>query len=225
MKKIEAFGVQSRLLKKQKKMTEEKITNNVTSNNMAKVTENISLGVDTKKFEAAKQIDAKLFDNIKVLKAIAKKDIGGEAIDNYFELLDNPITYLSELYWARFGDKFPSNADRKATYLRQSNFTESQIMSIVDKVNGAMKTLRNSKPIIEGNTITSGVNEDDCRMTVHKNKVDSYELIKSILKQHKKLASLNKQINQEFHLVRLYAPLIGMRGGIIRINEQYFIQA
>jgi len=191
---------------------------------MAKVIENISLGVDTKKFEAAVKIDAKLFDNIKVLKAIAKKDIGGEAIDNYAELLDNPITYLSELYWSRFGDKFPSNSDRKETYLRQSNFTESQIMSIVDKVNGAIRTLRNHKPVIEGNTITSGVNKEAFEITVHKSKVQAYKLIKSVLRDYKSLSALHP-FPQSFHLQRMYAPMLEMRGGMLKPSRQWFTQA
>ena len=190
---------------------------------MAKAIENISLGVDTKKFEAAVKLDAKLFEQIKVIDAIVSKSIGG-GVDDYNTLLDNPITYLSELYWARFGDKFPSNADRKETFLRQSNFSESQILSITDSIQGAISKLRNHKPVIEGNTITSGVNKEAFEITVHKNKVQAYKLIKSVLRDYKSLSALHR-FPQSFHLQRMYAPMLEMRGGMLKPSRQWFTQA
>ena len=192
---------------------------------MAKATDKISLGINVKLYEAATKLDAKLFEQIKVIDAIAEKSIGGAAIDDYNALLTNPIEYLSELYWAKYGDKFPDNSDRKATYLRQSTFSVSQILSITDAINEAILKLRDHRPIIDGSSIKSGLKESSFNTYVHKSKEESYKLIKCILRDHQKLADMNKHINQDFHLVRCYAPLINQRGGIVRPNKQYFQQS
>jgi len=190
---------------------------------MAKAIEKISLGINEEAYRLAAEIDTKLFEAFTVLDAIVEKSIGG-SVDDYQSLIASPIDHLSELYWAKYGDKFPSNSDKKQTFLSKSAFSASQILSITGSIQEAILKLRNHKPIIEGGIIKSGLVKDDFQILVHKNKVEAYKLIQSVLRTHKKLKDL-RTIPQEFHLLRQYQPMLEMRGGMLKPSRKWFSQS
>ena len=190
---------------------------------MSKIIEKISLGLDSKNYEAAVKIDRRLFEQIEVLNAIIVKSIGDDVVDSYDSLLDNPITYLSDLYWNKYSKHYPNISDKKQTYLRASGISAGQILATVESIKSSIKALRNHKPIIDGGTIKSGVSEENFTLFVHKNKVESYKLIQSVLRNHKKLKELYP-FSQDFQLMRQYQPMIEMRGLMLRPNRNYFKQ-
>jgi len=186
-----------------------------------KEVKDINLGLDEVAYNYALRLDTSLFQDIAVLNNIVTETIGENVIDDYQDLLNDPVQYLSNKYWNIYGDKFPSNSNKVQTYIRISGLTHQRLTGLTDSIKDTISKLRNNAPIIEGGTITSGLSEDNFRVVVHKDKTELYKLILKVLSNHKAIKDIH-QIPMEFQLLRQYSPMISTRGGILKPSKTFF---
>ena len=158
---------------------------------------------DITKYNAAVVIENKGINAIEKLTLIADASIGEGSIKDYTEFLSNPMNYLVEGYWNKYGQKYNApNSNRLRVFLTSTGIKATDVEFYAKQYNDSVKALGSDlSPILEGKKFDRSVTMDKFNVFVSEAKNESYEATLNLIEAINKYKE-TMPVSGGFHLAR-----------------------
>ena len=169
-------------------------------------------------FKNREETVLKTFDK---LKDIVISSVGDDVKINYKQLAENPIEYITELYFLTWGFKsYPPNADRKNVFANATRIPISTISNLKAKLDTQLADMQKYKPIFHDDRIATNVSPNYFDRYLNPEKADEYFALKSFIDSAKELEKYGA--NMPIHLLRFANNVQFDDDGAVAINLTHF---
>ena len=169
-------------------------------------------------FKNREETVLKTFDK---LKDIVVSTIGDDIKINYKQLAENPIEYITELYFLTWGFKsYPPNADRKNVFANATRIPISTISNLKAKLDTQLRDMQKYAPVFHADKIATNVSPNYFDCYLDSKKADEYNALKSFLDSAKELRKYGSDM--PIHLLRYGNHLEMNNNGEVIIDLNYF---
>jgi hypothetical protein len=172
----------------------------------------------TYKFYQDKEAD--LQKVVSKIEKIVDSSIGENLIDDYIALLENPIPFITDLYFNTWGCKVaPPNANRITVFESNTRLKVTRINDLKAKYDTLYKELDKHAPRVNKSGLNSNLKESSFDKFLDKSKEAEYKTLTNFLDAASKLQEFRG--GGVFNLVR-YHPELRFKGTDVIINLTYF---
>ena len=183
----------------------------------SKKVEKVFMYNDVATFKVFNDAQEKCKNAVDKLTLMAEVSIQEGAITNYSEFLSDPMAYMTQAYWEKWGSKYnPPHADRHSVFVNSSNISIVDVNEQILSYNQAVKFLGKKAPLV-GKGIEYTVKEDDFNVYVGKGKLEEYNATLSLIKavqEYKDVVGSNEQ----YHLCRFSMHNIDLKNEPVYSN-------
>jgi len=156
---------------------------------------------DKATYKYFKDIENACKDAVRKLEVMANVSIGEGAVQNYSEFLENPMEYMTQSYWEKWGSKYnPPHADKYKVFVSSSNIAIADVKEQTEIFVKSVSKLGKKAPSIK-KAISFKVKEGDYDVFVAEDKIEEYNATMSLIKAIKKFDKVVGS-NDNFHLAR-----------------------
>lgn len=160
------------------------------------------LFTDLATYNLYKAKEDKIYSNLKELRKTASKVLGAGGIENHVEFMIDPIDYLINEYWFKFGKNHnPAHADKRKVFLNNNDVNLTVITSLQLEIQKLIKEMKDYAPIIHSEGVKSKLKEESFFKYLNPNKAKEYHALKNFVDASNELVN-NYGASGAIHLLR-----------------------
>ncbi|MEM8510676.1 MAG: hypothetical protein AAF717_22785 [Bacteroidota bacterium] len=143
--------------------------------------EKTKIGFNEDQYKTAKKHEDTLKVSFDEMLQKATAALGGDFVDDYQKLAENPNEYVVQKFWELYGQNEPPHIDREAFMLSKIKFDKTVFNDCSRTVRECKGLLRELAPTINKKSIKYNVSEEPFNFYLNPEKKDEYEAVVAFL--------------------------------------------